>query len=129
MRYEDVQSGTPHLAVRWRVNDRGEEQFEWGGSGSIPPMSIVGAITRAQHGLLSAGWTAGLHWCPVEDMLIIAWDASTRTTEWFCDSKVNVEAMVGMLETVKGLLLTGVGRRAAAQQVPILGPDGQPMVR
>lgn len=116
-----VQPDTPRLVVMYkREGDR--EGFQWGVVGNIPLISIVGAVCRAQARLMSGNNPPDR--CP-QPALVIAWYEDRFY--YFSDPAIPVEAMVGMLETLKQpLVATNLARQAANQQV-ILGPDGVPI--
>ena len=67
-----------------------------------------------------------IHECP-EQAVVFAWDAKTKTFDWYMHPSTPVQALCGMLEMVKSMLVSSaVAQRMAAQNV-ILGPDGRPM--
>ena len=128
-----VQQDTPRLVVMFR-QDGDKEMFQWGVVGNIPLVSLVGYVVRVQAELAFRAAEE----CP-ELALVIAWNNKLRVSDdgtyvrrgfdWFVHPDVPVDSLVGMLETIKTVLVdTHMARHIAAQQL-ILGPDGQPMRR
>ncbi len=120
---DTVQPNTPRLVVTY-TNNNGVDQFQWGVVGGIPLLSLVGGIVKVQANL---GYD-GNDDCP-ECALVMAWN-SHRKFDWFVHPDIPVDALVGMLETIKLTIVSSkMGQQAAAQQVQVLGPDGQPVRR
>ena len=126
---ELLQTNPPRLVIKFRYAGDGSEQFEWGIEGKMPLLSIIGKLLEVQH-CLWADPHDDEYDCP-EQAVVIMWDASTSTFRWFIHKDTPVDAMNGMLETVKmALMQARAVQHAAAQrmQSPILGPDGRPMM-
>lgn len=124
---ETVKADTPRLVVMFQLRG-GEEVFQWGMVGTMPLLSLVGCVARVQVELIHP-CPQGPHVCP-QPALCIAWDAERRGFDYFVHPDIPAEPLVGMLETIKATLLgTHQARKAAAEQVGLLGPDGHPMRR
>ena len=120
---ETVKHDTPRLVIMYREVD-GKEQYQWGVVGAIPIMNLIGAIVRFQAELPSHEWP--YEECP-ESALVITWNKESGKFDWFVHPDIPVDSLVGMLETVRMTIVnTHIARQAAAQQVRLLGPDGQP---
>jgi hypothetical protein len=129
---ETVKPDTPRLVVTYHRDERAQERFQWGVVGEIPILALLGAIARAQDGLLNHVPDGE---CP-ERALVIAWNALHGECAWFVHPDVPVLPLVGMLGLVRATIeATHMARQAAAQQVPaqglsrLLGPDGAPLPR
>lgn len=119
---ESVKNDTPRLVVMYQRED-GHERFQWGIVGNIPILSLLGAIICTQQELYSVEWAEK---CPGQ-ALVIAYCESTKSFQWFIGDDIPRDSLVGMLETIKATITTThLARKAAAQQVPLLGPDGRP---
>lgn len=130
MSFADViADNPPRLAVLFQRGQDGSEQFQWGVAGSIPMLSLIGGIVRVQASLL------GDEWIPECDLpegqpsaLVIVWEKDDRTFSHYLSPEIPREPLVGMLETIKAMLVAGrLGQHSASQKVQLLGPDGSPM--
>lgn len=128
--YEAVSADTPRLELRFRIDEQGREQFEWGMQGGMPILSLISAIINVQHQLQtmpSWAWTVK-HDCP-EQKVVLAWNTQTRSFDWFAHKDTPRDAVIGMLEMIKATIVAGnVARQMASQQL-ILGIDGRPVRR
>jgi hypothetical protein len=120
---ELMQKGAPHLVIMYNNRD-GKEHFQWGINGSIPVLTLLGAIIRIQ---------AEVSFRSPEECqdraLVIVWDVENRKVEWFAHPSILGDSIIGMLETVKNVILnTHNARQASNQQVRLLGPDGKPFM-
>jgi hypothetical protein len=120
---ETVKQDTPRLVVMFR-RDGDNEMFQWGMVGEMPILTLVGYIIRVQAEL----FFRAAEECP-EPALVIAWDVAARKFDWFVHQDIPVDSLVGMLETVKTVILSTHMARQAANQQMILGPDGLPARR
>lgn len=118
-----VKEDTPRLVVMFK-REGDKEQFQWGMVGTIPLLSLIGAIIHVQNNMDYEGNDE----CP-EPALVIAWHNPTCTFDWFMHPATPIDSMRGMLETIKAAIVgSRAGQQTVAQQV-LLGPDGQPMRR
>ncbi len=125
---ELMATNPPRIEVIFSRGQDGEERFQWGMTNTAAPiMSVIGAIIRAQAELplLEPGdWR---HCCD-RPSLILAWDADSKSVHWFVGPDIPMDPLLGMLETIKSLLVDSqLAQRAAANQSRIVGPDGSPM--
>lgn len=120
-KFSDLTNETPRLVVRFVIKNN-VETFDWGIVGKAAPLSLVGAITRAQSELFVEPGEA----CP-EPALVIAWVNNSPTSEWFVHPSIPLEPLVGMLEVIKQIIISAVGEQVAKHT--ILGPDGYPIPR
>lgn len=123
--FDTMKQDTPRLVVMYR-NDNGKDMFQWGIVGQMPLMPLIGSIIRVQVSLSIAPQVeeSDDEYCP-QPALVIA--RSEENQVWFVNPTIPVDALLGMLETIKITLTeTQLARKAAAQQL-ILGPDGQPI--
>lgn len=125
-----LESNPPRLVVQARKDADGNEQYQWGVVGNIPVISLIGQIAYTQNDLLRNCWVLT---CP-QPALVIVWDAATREFETFISPDLDTIPLVGMLELVKGALVSSrLAQAMAAQRVQmatqtrILGPDGNPV--
>lgn len=125
--FTDLKQDTPRLVVMFKV-DGGREMFQWGIHGNIPIMSLVGCLVRVQNDLPLLEPGDVRHDCP-EQALVLAWDEETRRISWFVHRDVPVDAMLGMLETIKGMIITANAAQKIASNQILLGPDGRPARR
>lgn len=124
---EAMANNPPRLVVMFRHGEDGSEQFQWGVVGSIPVLTLIGAITRVQAELplLEPG---DLRRDTRESALVMAWDPATRIIDWFVHPDIPVDPLVGILETLKSALVDSrLAQQAAAQRTSIVGPDGKPI--
>jgi hypothetical protein len=120
----EITSDTPRLVVLYRIGEDGNEQFQWGVVGSIPLLSLIGAIVRAQNELQFREPLCD------EPAFVIVWDNEKRIAYWKVNKDIPIEPLLGMLETIKATLVASrIGQQQAAQQTQILGPNGTPMRR
>lgn len=125
-----VDDSTPRLEVRFNVDERGRDTYEWGMKPPFPVLNLLSAIVRLQHELqTNPGWAWQINnGCP-EKKIVLAWIEGQKKFYWFAHQDTPVDGMVGMLEMIKQTIVaTQVARRTASQQM-ILGPDGNPMRR
>lgn len=120
--YDIVKNETPRVVVMFR-RDGDKELFQWGMVGGVPILALVGQIVRVQAELAFRKPEE----CP-ESALVIAYIAESRKFDWFVHPDIPVESLVGMLETIKVMILDShMAKQIGAQKVQLLGPDGQPM--
>ena len=128
---EVMSTNPPRLVVMFRRGVGGEEQFQWGVVSSIPILSLIGAIIEVQTDLSRGEWIPECDSDPPGDhppSLVIAWDAVEGEFLQFVNRDIPRRPLVGMLETIKAMLVDSrLAQNAAAQQTRILGVDGQPM--
>ena len=119
----------PHLVVRFKLDANNDEQFEWGVTGGIPMMGLLGALCNAQVALsMGMHRQEGLKWHPGTFLLV--WDADTRRFGLECDPDIPIEPIVGMIEVVKDTVKANIARSAQAQlamQRVLVGIDGRPI--
>lgn len=142
-RFSDtVKQDTPRLVVLFKRGVSGDkrgvsgEQFQWGMVGTIPLLSLIGAINEVQGKLTSCERWEPYEWlnkdCP-QEALVITWNrdrddfVGSSPFDWFLHRDTPIYSMIGMMETIKATLTdTNRARQAAAQHM-ILGPDGKPV--
>ena len=123
---ETVLTNPPRLVVLFQRARDGSEQFQWGVVGNMPILSLIGGIAHVQADLVHGQWIPECDNDP--PALVIAWDAADRTMSHFIHPGIPADAIVGMLETIKSMLVASrLGQHNASQKVEILGPDGRPM--
>lgn len=125
--FADIKQDTPRLVVMFKVED-GREMFQWGIHGNIPVMSLVGCIVRVQSELPLLEPGDERYNCP-EQAVVIAWDNKDREFAWFVHKDTPLDPMLGMLETVKGMIISANAAQKIASQQILLGPDGRPARR
>lgn len=123
---ESVQQDTPRLVVVFQRDEQGNERFQWGTVGTMPVLTLLGYITRIQAELAFRS--------PPEcgmSSLVIAWDAAERKIGYWVDPCIPIDPLVGMLETIKGVLVSSQSARTPPPIITpkrgLLGPDGRPM--
>lgn len=131
MTFEEAMATNPaRLVILHRVNG-GADQFQWGIVGEVSVLTIIGAIACAQARLMTGDFM--VKECP-EQAFVIAVTADGQI-HYFVSHKIPVEALIGMLETIKAAMVgSRLAQHAASQQMvqaktPILGPDGAPIKR
>jgi hypothetical protein len=118
---ETMATNPPRMVVLFQRGHDGSEQFQWGVVGSIPILTLIGAIAQAQADLLGGDWMPECD----KPALVITWVATDRTTYRFIHPDIPAEPLVGMLETIKSMLVASrMAQHAGANR--ILGPDGKP---
>jgi hypothetical protein len=130
---EAMVSDPARLVVLHRTTEEGEDQFQWGITGNVPVLSMIGAVVGAQARLVVPDLDVDapkMSDCP-EQALVIAFGNRCKYPSYFCSRSIPTDALVGMLETIKAAL---VGSRVAQHNTvksivtsPLLGPDGQPI--
>lgn len=124
---ELMATNPPRLVVLFHQEPGGNEQFKWGIAGTMPVANLIGAITIVQTLLVSGEWVPETD---DQQALVITWDAEPRRFSFYMHPNTPTEAMAGMLEVIKAMLVASkVAQQYAANQTPILGPTGQPMRR
>jgi hypothetical protein len=119
-----VGQDTPRLVVMFHRNPDGSEHFQWGIVGSMPILTLIGAVGRVQIELEAVKLES-----PCSQLaLVIAWDDVECEVHYFTHPDIPTDPLCGMLETIKAALVgTRVAQQRAAQL--ILGPDGVPVKR
>jgi hypothetical protein len=125
---ELVKANAPRLVVMFKRQEDGSEQFQWGMSGKMPLLTLVGCVINAQYSLIhSQDSSREIQECG-ENAFVIAFDPDSTQVIYFCHKDIPTTPLVGMLETIKTALINSrVGQHMVNQQTPILGPDGKPM--
>ncbi len=124
---EAMATNPPRLVILFQRGGDGAEHFQWGTEKVMPALSLIGAIIRVQAELPLLEPGDERHDCN-PSALVLAWDATTRTVQWFVNKDIPIEPLVGMLEVIKASLVgSRLAQHAAAQQMRIVGPDGQPI--
>ena len=125
--FSDVMTPTtPHMVVYFSQSADGAEQFNWGVGGKIPILSLIGAIVGIQRDISSGNWLPE----PESEgpALVCAYHQDTGDFTPFLSADIPRYSLMGMLETIKSLLIDSrMAQHMAAQQTRILGVDGQPM--
>jgi hypothetical protein len=118
--------GVPHLAVIFKRGPDGGESFGWGATGNIPMLSLIGAITQAQHELPENRQYDD--WQCSEPLFVIIWNQAERSLDWFVHPDIPLDPLIGMLETIKlTLVQSWAAQQQMARQPLVLGPDGSPV--
>ena len=131
---EIMATNPPRLVVQFRYNDKGEQEYQWGIVGTIPVMSLIGAVGRAQHRILDADMgheeeidledSNGIH------SFVLVWREHVSLYRIYMHRDIPTNSLVGMLETIKCVLVgSRLAQHAASEQLPILGPNGQQLKR
>ena len=114
-----VNQDTPRLVVEFQYDDSNQEQIKWGVVGNMPVLTLVGFVERVQ---------AELAFRKPEECdymaLVIAWDADEKIFRYFVNPQIPVDPLVGMLETIKVVLVDSQRAKVAQQQSRLFGPDG-----
>ncbi len=126
MNFADVKQDTPRLVIMYNAGSD-KIPFSWGVLPGLPLPHLIGYITRVQVAISNG--VSGLmpcegHKCePVT--FVIAWDG--ESFDWWAHESIPVDALIGMLETIKTQLVSGTTmQRSVSQGRQLLGPDGQP---
>lgn len=121
---EVMKSNPPRLAIIFQRDDNGQEQFQWGVTGAIPLLSLIGAVSRITYRLSSGGWVPSCE----ERALIIAYDEPKKLMHFFLNKDIPTDPLIGMLEAIKSVLINGrMGQHAASQKIALFGADGSPL--
>lgn len=124
---DKIEVASSKLMIRYRCID-GKDLFDWGVTGDIPIMSLVGVIHRIQTELHARDTFPNDDHSHQDQSLIIGWDADKKMFSWSVHNNIPTDALIGMLEIIKTTIVTGMtAQRIAAQQRMLLGPDGRPM--
>jgi len=123
---EVMKNDPPRMVVQCVKTHDGNERFQWGLSGLMPLLTLVGYITRAQAELAFRAPPA----CG-DGLFVVVWDDATKTMSYWVDPAVPIDPLVGMLETIKIQLVTSSAKQMAPPVITpkrsLLGPDGNPM--
>lgn len=120
----------PHVIVKYiRGETREQDQYSYGVHGSIPLAQLVGYIIRVQAELVFRNPDP----CD-EGLCVIAFDPHTNKMQWFVDSKIPVDPLVGTLELVKCILIDSqmASIMEATQkrvQTGLVAANGTPILR
>lgn len=114
---------TPRLVIMYKKDENGNDNYQWGVVNSIPVLSLIGLITRVQSELVETD-----NFCD-ELALVIVWDPVNNFGSYYIHPNIPVDSMLGMLETIKAMLVNSrLAQHAAAQQMvgsrKLFGPDG-----
>ena len=131
---ETVHADTPKFVVQYRTDGTNQE-FSWGMSKVMPMLSLIGAIARVQGEI--GMWLSDPrfdegdpHYCDMM-ALVLAWDAESKTFNWFVNPAIPLDPLLGILE-VTNVTLTSqhiMREQQAAAATGIIGPDGRPVRR
>ena len=122
---ELVKGNAPRLVVLFKRQENGTDQFQWGMSGKMPLLTLIGSVAKAQIGLSDN--PVFINGC-IEQAFVIAFDPDSTQVLYFCNEDIPTIPLIGMLESIKTALTNSrVGQGIANQQTQILGPDGNPM--
>ena len=125
-----MESNPPALVVNYRRGETHEQdQYQWGIRGKIPIAQLVGYVTRVQAELAFRNPES----CD-ECACVVTFDPNTHKLQWFVDSSIPVDALVGTLEMVKQMLVSSQLAQIQqamqqAQQTGLIGPNGQPILK
>lgn len=126
---DKINQDTPRFVVTYK-NEDGHESFNWGMTGQLPILQLLGTIVEVQHYLTAARLDP---WNTYEDhpecALIIT--ISDKNIQWYIHKKMPPLSLCGMLEMIK-VALIGINAQQQAQQqqkTMIFGPDGAPLNR
>ena len=125
--FSEVMIGNPpRFVVLFQRGHDGSEEFRWGVLGNIPILTLIGYLVHVQADIVNDEWMPECD----EPALVITWHEEDHSLRHFLHPDIPRDPLVGMLETIKGLLVNSrLAQHAAAQQTRLLGPDGQPMSR
>jgi hypothetical protein len=125
MNFTEIMSkNLPRLVVLFQLDEDGADRFQWGIVGDIPILTLIGRLVTSQSRLSNGAW---LPKCDTpQPAFVIAWDEETRVMSHFIHKDIPTEPLVGMLETIKAMLVDSrLAQHAAAQRVQLLGPNGE----
>lgn len=123
---ELVAGNQPRLTVMLSRGPRGEEMFQVELRGQFPPLTLVGALCRAQVEIASGKYIPEM--VDLGFAVVLCKDGARL----FLHPDVPDDPLLGILEQVKAQLVAAqvVQQAQARGQWPgIVGPDGQPMRR
>lgn len=118
----------PHVVIKYtRGETRELDTYGYGVNGQMPLNQLVGFITRVQAELAFRNPDL----CD-DGLCIIAWDGNKM--QWFVDSKIPVDALVGTLELVKCILvdsqMSAIMEAAQTRvQTGLVAANGSPILR
>ncbi len=116
----------PRLVVLYRRGGDNSDQFSWGVVGGINILNLIAQISRAQADMMAETWIPECDHSP--SAFVIAIDENHDFC-MFKSSDIPTDPLIGMLEIVKALLVgSRVSQHLGSQRVPILGPDGRPIM-
>ena len=118
----------PRLVVKFNY-EGDKEHYTYGIFGRLPIQVLVGCIVRVQAELAFRHPEE----CD-ETQLEILWDTNTKRFSWRVHLSVHIDSMVGMLETIKVMLVGNqmaemAQQAAVAQQTGLIGSDGRPILK
>lgn len=122
---ELMQTNPPRMVVMFNRAQDGSEQFQWGVVGAIPILTLIGHIVQVQADMCAGDWIPE---CDEQPALVIVWNNEDRTLSHYKHPDIPAAPLVGMLETIKTMLVDSrMAQHAAANR--ILGPDARPIPR
>ena len=114
---DTVRQDTPRLVVEYQVSESGHEQFHWGVAGKLPILTVIGFIVRVQAELAFRK--------PEEcDQMALVIAYTEGKFDYFVNSGIPVDSLVGMLEAIKTTLIDSQMTQNRHKQVNLFGPDG-----
>jgi hypothetical protein len=120
----------PHLVVLYKREDN-TDKFQWGISGGIQLLTLVGSIVRVQSDIVNQ-LAEQCNECP-EVAFVMVFSCPSAPAPgmlWFLHKSIPVDPLVGMLETIKAALMgSKQAQHMASNKTQVLGPDGQPIRR
>lgn len=120
----------PHVFVKYeRGETHAQDRYRYGVVGSMPIAQLIGYIIRVQAELAFRNPEP----CD-EDACVIAYNPETNKFQWFVNSRVPVDALVGSLELIKCQLVDSQMAALALamqqrQQTGLIAPDGRPIIK
>lgn len=120
----------PHVSVVYnRGVTRETDKYSYSVVGSIPVAQLIGFIVRVQAELAFRNPEP----CDV-CACVIVFNPETHKMQWFVDSSIPVDALVGTLELIKCQLVDSqvmsIAQAAAKRvQTGLVNSDGKPIVR
>lgn len=117
-----MEGNPPRLMVRHRKDESGQDQFEWGITGGMPVLDLIGFLAKFQRveGTIQDEVRA----------LVIIWIPEMNDFEWFIHRNMPENGTLGVVESIKSLLIDSRNAQAVtSKRVEILGPTGQPLPR
>lgn len=125
---ELIATDPPRLVVEFQRGPNGDEQFKWGIVGEMPLLTLISAVVRAQIDMVvEKGFVDDR--CDAS-ALVFVYDKEHRDFKCFSNYDIPLDSILGMLETIKAVLVgSRLAVQAQQQRSPIMGLDGKPLRR
>jgi hypothetical protein len=120
---EVMKTNPPRLVILHQFGENKEDQFQWGIVGTIPILTLIGALTSAE---VMIATEKTMQEC-FKQAFVIAFDRDNNPV-YFVHPSIPKHSLLGMVSLIKATVIGGrIAQQAANQRTTIVGVDGKPM--